>query len=64
MQFISDLASETQPWDGDARGDFDSPGEAHFCSSNSEHAPLDDNKLIRIKQVEVSDCSKEGPCKA
>lgn len=45
-------------------GGFDSPGEAHFCSSNSEHAPLDDNKLIRIKQVEVSDCSKEGPCKA
>lgn len=38
--------------------------EAHFCSSNSEHAPLDDNKLILIKQVGVSDCSKEGPCKA
>lgn len=42
-------------------GGFYSPGEAHFCSSNSEHAPLDDNKLILIKQVGVSDCSKEGP---
>lgn len=42
---------------------FYSLGAAHFCSSNSEAAPLDDNKLIQIQQVEVSDCSKEGPCK-
>lgn len=41
-------------------GCFDSPGEAHFCSSNSEHAPLDDNKLILIKQVGVSDLFKRG----
>lgn len=41
-------------------GCFYSPGEAHFCSSNSEHAPLDDNKLILIKQVGVSDLFKRG----
>lgn len=41
-------------------GCFDSPGEAHFCSSNSERAPLDDNKLILIKQVGVSELFKRG----
>lgn len=41
-------------------GCFYSPGEAHFCSSNSEHAPLDDNKLILIEQVGVSELFKRG----
>lgn len=39
---------------------FYSPGKAHFWSSNSENAPLDDNKLILIKQVGVSRLSKRG----
>lgn len=43
---------------------FYSPGGAHFWSSNSENAPLDDSKLILIEQVGVSSRPGEGPWKA